>query len=411
MKSMRIKLSWITFIPVVLAVLAVKTLQSFNVELPINDVYLSYFTVGLVLVMFIVNIVFCFIDKKTSPSYILSKNITASVFALLTATFLTSKSVLKIITEFQTSSIGAVKLITAIIGVFAAIGFVLIALAHFQGRNFMPRLGAYFLFLPAWACLMLICEFLDNRTVSVMTIDPIRLFVFAFAMIYLFKSSMVIATVEGKNPVKACYLYGFPLIALGLGFGVKTIVEIFTKGLDYSENSLGFTVIALALYALSFVIEITRFSKTNDEQIIKFDIGEVDENQRIYGADGDKFVVTPETDSDDYDYDYGIATDEAKDFVTEFDYSYFDEKEPEPEHSDAFIVTPPEDVDNEDDEAIYVAREAAESFEKNITGSAEYTGAGSKKAVPDTVVEEERDEAILEEIDKLISDINSSSEE
>lgn len=408
MKSMRIKLSWITFIPVALVVLVVKTLQAFNVELPIDNIYLSYLTVGLVLVMFLVNIIFCITDKKTSSVYILSNNIMASVFALLTATFLTSKSVLIIITEFQTSSIGAIKLITAIIGIFAAIGFVLIALSHFQGRNFMPRLGTYFLFMPAWACLMLICEFLDNRTVSIMTIDPIRLFVFAFAMIFLFKSSMVISTVEGKNPVKSCYLYGFPLIALGFGFGAKTIVEIFTKGFDYSENSLGFAIIALSLYSLSLVIEITKFSKTNDEQIIKFDIGDIDENHRIYGADDDRYIVTADSDSDDYDYD--LATDEVNDYVTEFDYNYFVEKEQESGPSDDFIVIS-EAVDNEDDEAIYVAKEAAENFETNITGSAEYTGISSKKAVTDTATEEESEEAVLKEIDKIISDINSSSAE
>lgn len=407
MKLMKIKLSWITFIPVALIVLAVKTLQSLNVQLPLNSVYLSYLTVGLVLVMFLINIIFCAVDKKTSPVYILSRNIVASVFALLTATFLTSKSVLTIITEFQASSINAVKLITAIVGIFAAIAFVLVALAHFQGRNFMPRLGAYFLFMPAWACLMLICEFLDNRTVSTLTIDPIKLFVFAFAVIYLFKNSMVIATIEGKNPVKSCYLYGFPLIALGLGFGAKTIAEIFVKGLDYSENCLGFAIIALALYVLSELVEITRFSKSNDEQIVKFDVGDIDENQRVYGAESDRYLAISENEDGDYEYDYGIQTDDSNDFVTEVDYSYLTDNESTPEHSDDFVVMS-ETTDSDDEEAIYVARETADDFETNITGSAETSGEDS---VSDDVTDDEIDEARLEEIDRLISDINSSSVE
>jgi hypothetical protein len=400
MKSMKIKLSWFTFVPVAVVMIAVKVIQSLNITMPIGDVYLSYLVTALVLAMFVINIIFCAVDKKSSPVYILRRNLPAAVFALLTATFVTSKSVLMILNELQTGSLGAVKLIAAIFGILAAISFVLLALAHFQGRNFMPRIGAYFLFMPAWSCLMLVSEFLDNRTSSTLSIEPIKLFVFAFAMIFLFKLSMVIATVEGKNPVKACYLYGFPLIAFGLGFGAKTFANIVINGLDDSEDSLGFAIVALSIYSLFVLIELTKYTKTVDEQIVKFDIGEIDENQRVYGAEGDHFVVS--SDEDPVAYDYNVSDEEAKDFITEFDYNYTDEEENSAplDVDDVVVVSENNGVD---DDAIYVDRRMADSFESKITGEP------LNKEENEPAKDNDEDKAILDEIDKLIDNINSSA--
>lgn len=413
MKFMTSKLTLAVFFPVALAVISIKLLSVFTGLIPIDDAILPYAIVLIVLAMFIINIIFCALDRKTSPVYILNRNIPGAIFALLSATFITSKSVLIIIQEIKAEQHGAVQFIASVLGVFAAISLVLVALAHLQGRNYMPRIGAFFLFMPAWACMMLVCEFLGNRTASPMSIDPMKLFTFAFAMIFLFKASMVIATVDGKNPVKSCYLYGLPMAALGLGFGTKTIAEIFVNGLDYSENSLGFAFIFLSLYAVSFTVEIALKSKSKDEQIVKFDMGDIDENQRMYGTESESFMILNEDNNGDYDYDYSVSSREVEDFVAPPKEEIYIPKDYDTVVEDDFLVVNADNGDFGADDAIYIDKNVATSFENNILHNQD---------VKDTFVpvmdenydSDERNEDFLKksrmsEIDKLISDINKEN--
>lgn len=390
------KLTWITALPVCVFTILVKVLQSLGVQLPFDDYIVSYGVIAVILAMFVINIIFIATDRKTSPVHILNRNIPAALFALLSSVFVTAYSVLAIIQILQAGAINFVAIVTAGFGVLSAIGFVIVALAHFQGRNYMPRMGAYLLVLPCWSCLMLISEFLNNRQKSALTIDPIKLFTFLFAMIFLYMVSMVIATIDGKNPVKACFLYGLPMAVCGIGYGVSVITGVFVNGLDFSENSLGFAFFAISLYALSVIAELTSKLKTTDEQIAVFDAGDIDENNRMYGAEGDDLLI-PEENSGDYDYDYGNATVEAEDFVTELDYNYLEEKDKPinaPSDGEDYIVATEGDTD-ENDDAIYISKDKAESFESGIL-ERQY---------------EEMSEEQSKRIDDLIAEINTSNNE
>lgn len=390
------KLTWITAVPVCVFTILVKVLQPLGVHFPFDDYIVSYSVIAVILAMFVVNIIFIATDKKTSPVYILNRNIPASLFALLSSVFVTAYSVLAIIQILQAGAINFVAIVTAGFGVLSAIGFVIVALAHFQGRNYMPRMGAFLLVLPCWSCLMLISEFLNNRQKSALTIDPIKLFTFLFAMIFLYMVSMVIATIDGKNPVKACFLYGLPMAVCGVGYGLSVITSVFVNGLDFSENSLGFAFFAIALYGLSVIWELTAKLKTTDEQIAVFDAGDIDENNRMYGAEGDDLLI-PEENSGDYDYDYGSATVEAEDFVTKLDYNYLEEKDKPinaPSDEEDFIVATENDTD-ENDDAIYISKDKAESFESGIL-ERQY---------------EELSEEDSKRIDDLIAEINTNNNE
>ena len=94
---MKSKLCWIPFIPVTIAVIVLKVCETLNVFplLPTNT--LSYISIGLVLLMFAVNIVFTIADKKTSPAYLLTRNLFAAVCAMLAAVCVASRSALTII--------------------------------------------------------------------------------------------------------------------------------------------------------------------------------------------------------------------------------------------------------------------------------------------------------------------------
>lgn len=405
---MKSKLCWVTFIPITLIVITLKALESFGALSFLPPKTLSYSALGLVLLMFAINIVFVVKDKETSPAYLLARNIPAAIFLLISAAMITSKSALTIILDLQNKKFDIMSLAMTALGMVTAICFVVISLAHLQGRNFLPRMGVLLLAMPVWAGLVLVNEFLDNRKVSLSDVDEFKLFALAFVMIFLFKLSMIIATVDGRNPVKAMYLYGFPMAALCFAIGTVNIVGIIKNGIDYSENVYGFALCSLGIYAVVLIYEITQLSRTKSEQVIKFDLDDFDEEQRVYGAHQDNYVAAPETQTGDYDYDYSSASEESEFYVTEKDKHYTSDYDYDYSYggyggnSDQDDLVAPPEAPAEDDDVIYVDSDVVDEFEENILGDKTQTVDS-----PINAKEAEYDEEQMEKINKLIEDINS----
>ncbi|MCH5303454.1 MAG: hypothetical protein J1E41_01200 [Ruminococcus sp.] len=369
---MKSKLCWISFIPFAILAVVIEVLQNNSILFSKDSNLAPYLVVGAVLVILLINIIFVAIDKKSSPVYLLSMNIPAAAFATLAAALVASKSALIMILDLQNHTYTLFTLALSVFGILTSICLVIIALAHIQGRNFFPRMGVLFLSMPVWAGLMLISEFLSNRTVSVSSVNPINLFCYAFTMIFLFKLAMLIATVDGKNPVKSMYLYGLPLAGLGLAVGVNTIFSIIYDGFDYSENIISFAFFAFALYVISFNIELSKNSYSNEEQLLEYDLDDFDNNQSITAIQ-DNFVVMSERQTDDYDYDYSSVAGADDDFV----------------------VAP----DIKEDDVIYIEKNKAESFEEGVVGR--------KSKSEKLEIEDSEEQSEMNKIDKIIEDIDN----
>ena len=389
---MKSKLCWIPFILFSLAAIALLILENFSV-INLGSNSSSFLVLSAILLMFAVNIVFVAIDRKTSPVYLISRNIPAAVFSMLAAALVASKSSLNAILNLQSGAVDLFGLFISAFGMLAAVGLVIIALSHIQGRNFLPNMSYFFLMMPVWGGLKLISEFLGNRIVSVNAIEPLTIFVYSFMMIYLFKLSMVITTVDGKNPVKSMFLYGFPLSGLGLAVGVKGICSIITGGFDYSENIEQFSFLAIALYVIFVNIELTRFAKTKEEQIVKYDLDEYGEVESLYGGYGinsDDIVVKSDIPNEDYDYSYvGIDDNSfvrAPESVNTDDLDYGYDRE---NYDYGFVVAP--DVD--DDGAIYIKREEADLFVGDATEKNEPEASKEPEKAVEVVSEPVQDEA------------------
>ncbi len=407
---MKSKLTWFSFVPLAIAAIVLNLLGTLGVFSGLAPNTLQFAAVAAVLLMFIINIIFVATDKKTSPAYLLARNIPAGVAAFVAAGMTASKSALTIILGMQNRSFDFMTIALTAFGMIAAVCLVVIAIAHFQGRNFLPRMGALFLSMPVWAGLSLIQEFLNNRTVSVAFVNPVKLVCLAFMMIFLFKLSMVIATIDGKNPVKSMFLYGFPLAGLGLAYGAASIADAVINGLDYSENVVAYLAIALSVYIIFFNIEITRLGRTNEEQIVKFDLDDYNEEELIYGAFQDNEVVKSNVTSEEYDYDYDYSSNEdMSDYLTEKEESYTDEYDyygyGDETEKEQLVVAP----EGSDDDAIYVDSTVVETFEENLIETNEEASAENviPDETPEASVEYDSAEEKMAKIDKLLADLDN----
>jgi len=416
---MKVKLSWFSFLPAVVLVVLIKILELAGVSQLFGVISAPYMAVIVVALSFGVNLLFSVLDKETSPVYIMNKNTTAGVFAMLTAACVASKSFLNLIFTMYNSTYDLLTIVTSGVGIAAAIAFVIIALAHVQGKNYMPRLGLFFLSIPTWLCLVLIKTFLESRTVSAVDIDPVYNFSLIFAMLLFLNLPMVISIIDGKNAVKGCFVYGLPMTLLGLLSGINTIENIIAGGLDYSENIVGFAFLFMGIYILLFDYELTKKVKSVKQFEFSFDADEIVDYSEFYGMTKEDVVVSDTEYEGDYDYLYGYEYGEADvedDFVTAKDEEYENHDYDYGEVVlDDVLVKAEEDPAEEDESqgAIYISKDAAEVFEHNILGTEAEAESEDDSIInkPPTIDRTKRDESdTMDKVDRLLAEIGSIDE-
>ncbi len=266
---MKIKLSWIPFIPAVLAMTVLRVISVFSNDgsatdvISKNAVMISYIAVGIALVLFVLCILFNILDRKTAPVYAVKRNAPAGVCSVLSAAFALAYSVISIINRNGNDYL-LIYIICTFFAILAAIGLVFMARTHFSGFAPVSNISFLYVFPSLWAVSELILCFMEATKLSVSASDMSLLFCFIFLVLGLFAQSMVIAKIPGRNPVKASLLYGLPSASFGISYGVYLLAGVIVGNQGGSALMTGLMLVSFALYEIFFMIEITRGALEKD---------------------------------------------------------------------------------------------------------------------------------------------------
>ena len=146
---------------------------------------------------------------------------------------------------------------------------------------------------------------------------------------FFFNYAVAISLTEAKHAVKSCFIFGLPAVTALLAYGVSSAMGGFNID-DIFANASFIEILLIALYILSFLIELTVYVKDRDHVII--DNGEDQEYAELPAEDtevDENFVVT------------GLDDDEREDG----DDSYFSHVETE-----GYLYTATEEPRTEDEE-------------------------------------------------------------
>lgn len=270
---MRTKLCWIPFIPVTLIMIFLKyietTLSADETFMGLDIIGLRYTVIALVPILLILCILISLFDRKTSPFYLVNRNIGAALFTFIAAVAVMFKSVMSIMNILSSGNISVIDLVTAIIGIIAGIAILFMASYHLSGKNYSSSLGVLMLFPALWAAFELILIFLSYTTISVLSKDMLDLICFALIALFLFTDSMVLGSMEGKNPVKRCFIYGMPTVAATFAYTTyQAITYINTESLEISDVANTITIFAIGAYALFEIIELTFKANTKEAVVV-----------------------------------------------------------------------------------------------------------------------------------------------
>lgn len=274
---MKLKHSWIPFIPITLAMIALNVVYALNSAnegfslLGINASQFTYVNIFLSLVIFVLSLVICLSDKYASNFYKINKNFCAGIFAILFALALAFDGANKVLTAYSTANWQAMSIIDMIVSVFAAIVFIVVGLTHITGNG----KSSFLYIVPAiWCCLRLFATYLDNRTVSVSLIDVTYVVFLVMATMFLFYQGEIIALINNKIALKSSVIFGLSAAALSFSYTAKKVIE-FTNTFNSSalENVDVYSylpvleVFLLGVYMVFFSAEIT--SKVLDKSQVK----------------------------------------------------------------------------------------------------------------------------------------------
>lgn len=269
---MKIKLSWIFFVPALVAVVGLKVVQSLYTSqgtsfFDFNNITDAYFALIISAVLLILCGFISLFDKKTSGLYINGKNIPSALLSFMLAIVIGSEATSLILNIVNTNNYQVLDFIDIPLSIVATIAFIVIGLGHLTEKSYSNGMSVLILMPAIWCCLRIILIFMGYRSFSVNSTDMTDLVGYVFITLYLYANATVLAKMPGTNPVKACFIYGLPAMTVAFGFSAKVIADIATGAaqFDYFENIRAIEFLIIALYILSNLIELTAKAKTKEK--------------------------------------------------------------------------------------------------------------------------------------------------
>ncbi len=268
--GMKIKYSLIPFVPVavimvVFKLMGVVGLDNNGMFLGMNKIGVNYAAIGLAIGLFVLCVIINLFDRKTAPVYPVKKNPVAGIAAVASGLLVIASTVLALIDMSPASEYFLMMIICTVLSIPAGIALLLMSKVHFIGKSTVSGISMLFVFPSLWGCALLVMEFLSATKVSISSFDLTSLFCYIFLTLFLFSYAMVASRIKGRNPVKACYIYGLPAAALLLSYGVEKIVVSVVEGFQLSNVVSALLFIVLSALIVAFDVELFLNPITKDE--------------------------------------------------------------------------------------------------------------------------------------------------
>lgn len=436
---MKVKYSVIPFILALIATIGLKLMSIFGLDgsgmfLGMNKMGITYAVIGVTLALFLVCIIINIFDRKTAPVYPLKKNYLAGVFAVFAGVSVAASAITTLLNTTNDSEYYLMTVVCAAFSIPAAIALILMSKVHFTGKSTISGVSMLFIFPALWGCAELVSEFLVATKVSISASDMTPLFCYIFITLYYFSHSMIVSRIKGRNPVKACFIYGLPAVAISLSYGLYVICTAMIEGTLATQVLFGAELIIFSIYALSFIVEMAFNSYTKDEiEIIDGmpDDEDTYENSYVKSGGYDELVFSERKDTDDIQGTVTKVDNAAKDEISSFaelddfviGYGTEEDSEPIPYltkkemkkatssrlvfyNNESEEDSKADDIKEEPDELNTASSKTETPVETKVSVNNETAEAKKEKSVA-TPIESKTPEKELSDIDLLLQELDS----
>ncbi len=284
---MKIKFSWIPFIPVAILSIFLRIYQKLFVDSGIDTGFLSSDMIwlvyaGLIAFLFVVLLFLSLIDRRTSPHYTIKMNFFGGLFAVVASALLIFDSGMRAAQILSAGFERITQPLDVIFSLLGGIAILVMGVSSFSGKNIAKKMGVFSAFAPIWCCVKLVFTFAEYTKQSVNAFDMTNLFFMAFMTMAVFNLSMAYQGVDCKNPVKGTIVYGMPAFIVTVVYAVANAIDqLRTLGTyDFMSSLDTIVYTALAFYVLFMMIEFTANAKDKKDEVV-IEVEEYDEQPTV----------------------------------------------------------------------------------------------------------------------------------
>ncbi len=274
MKSINSLIKWILFVPVCLMSVTIAVLNGampgiipefFGTDQNGIAEIIAFSVLGLFAVCFALSL----FDRKTSPVHLLKKNPFCGVVAVTSALAMAACAAYELTQMINADTLEFMPIITIMLTAVSGVTMLYLGLNHFSGKNTPKNISVLYLSLPLWCGAHLIDRFLGHTASPVAAADTMDLIMFVSMAMFFINIAMVHSLIPGKNAVKAGVNFGFPTVIVSFVYGFSLAFgAVNAERFDFLAMLPAIVYMLMGLYALGFTVELSYFSKTNEEQII-----------------------------------------------------------------------------------------------------------------------------------------------
>lgn len=343
---MKSKLSWIPFILLLPAAGFLKLATALYPDgiFGFDALQLDYLYMGCAALMFLFAALFCLIDRKIAPQYVIHRNIPAGLVGMVLALLLAADGADVLLRIISAGLKDALTIVAAVLALASAIIFVVMSLNHIVRSRDIKRFSLFYA-LPAILCAVrMIISFVSFTTISIRLADVSRLICYVCAAMFLFYYANVLAQIKSKSAVKMCFVFGFAAVVALLPYGVYHLMFAFDTEV-LMNNAEPAEMLLIGVYILSVLIEMSAFAL--DRNSIAASDDEIEEED-LTEKKLDGFIATniAEDENDSHIDDEAIKLRDTEGFL------YRESENPDDKEKEEGSVAAASELDNYLTEAI-----------------------------------------------------------
>lgn len=196
-------------------------------------------------------------------SFTVNKNVSTSIFSLLTGVFLGAESITKLL-NYINGYRDIMQLVLSLFGIASGIVFIMISICYFIGKNIFKNREILVLIPVVWSIIRLFERFSVYSSVSRYPWEMLDEIVVIFVTLFLLNLARVFANVDNAGKLRGLFVFGY-LSVIFIVFETVFLSKTSTLDLQYFINTVNYF---LAIFIIALLENLSKaLQKSGNDKV------------------------------------------------------------------------------------------------------------------------------------------------
>lgn len=192
-----------------------------------------------------------------------NKNVSTSIFSLLTGVFLGAESITKLL-NYINGYRDIMQLVLSLFGIASGIVFIMISICYFIGKNIFKNREILVLIPVVWSIIRLFERFSVYSSVSRYPWEMLDEIVVIFVTLFLLNLARVFANVDNAGKLRGLFVFGY-LSVIFIVFETVFLSKTNTLNLQYFTNTVNYF---LAIFIIALLENLSKaLQKSGNDKV------------------------------------------------------------------------------------------------------------------------------------------------